>query len=284
MDRDHLSRLPSEVSDALLIFYASWLTETGSKLLHLILSYLSTTNILGLSILSRHLHHHVVATLHARLTAAASLDGHHLILECYHPAARLTAPALHCSSLGTPGLSDFSNPYSVSDTEVGRLSALGTLYSHFRPKYGSIPAPRRHPAGDIPGSRTHPSSKVDTESRKVTLEAGELFGQLCTATNLVMTDRKRDVMVSIVELSDGLVRVFREWLAEKATITDMGLDGSDGEVLWVNNSEKHVGVRFRVRRVNQGHIDPVLYASDDEVAVSYELDIIGGRHCMSTRT
>ncbi|GAM84948.1 hypothetical protein ANO11243_029510 [Dothideomycetidae sp. 11243] len=275
MHQDRLSALPNE-------------------LLELILSHLSTPVLLSLSTISRHVHQHVLVALHARLSAAATLDTHTLVLECYHPAARLSTANLYCDYIGTPGLDSILTTASSGDDTLGKLKALGALYSRFLPRSsepngpGSSPPQRRHPAGDVPGSRTHPTSRGDDEgagaaSRTIGLDPGEMFGQLCCATNLVKMAPRRNVMVSIVEVSDGLIRVFRDWLAKRAgSVLEAGDDASgegltlghdDPGVLWVNNCDRAIGIKFRVRAKAVRHDTPVLYASDEEVAVSYHLDL-----------
>ncbi|KAF2155025.1 hypothetical protein K461DRAFT_291923 [Myriangium duriaei CBS 260.36] len=257
------------------------------QLLDLVLARLETFTLFNLSPLSRKLHRHVLVALHSRLSAAAALENHTLVLECYHPAARLSTTNLYCTNLGTPGLDSALDV--TPDGEVGRLQALGDLYTRFLPQHQEpqrASPPRRHPAGDVPGSRTHSATVREYDDgvltddgcawRSVSLDAGEMFGQLCCATNLVKLAPRRNVMVSIVEVGDGLIRVFRDWLAERAGADMHGGDmhgrKHDAGVLWVNNGNKDVGIKFRVRE-RRRRDNPILYANDEEVAVSYFLDI-----------
>ncbi|KAF4556407.1 Hypothetical protein D9617_1g082840 [Elsinoe fawcettii] len=259
---DHVSSLPFE-------------------LLSLILSHLPTPCLATLTTTSRHLHHASLAQLHLRLLQATSLDNHTLILECYHPSAKLVASHLFCSPLGTPGLSNtLSYP---PGQEVGRLKELCNLYTRFLPqrKEPDTKLVRRHPAGDVPGSRTHPSSREAVDkgngilvAETVSLDAGELFSQLCCVTNLVkMAPGARRLITSIVEVSDGMIRVWRDWLGKRDGVKGSpgAVDGDEG-ILWVNNAGKSIGIRFRVRERSFRRDRPVLFASEDEVAVSYYIE------------
>ncbi|KAG8630306.1 hypothetical protein KVT40_001925 [Elsinoe batatas] len=260
---DHLSALPHE-------------------LLSLILSFLPTASLALLTSVSRHLHHTSLQQFHSRLLSATSLDDHTLILECYHPSAKLVAAHLFCSSLGTPGLESALD--YLPGQEVGRLKELCNLYTHFLPqrKEPETRIARRHPAGDVPGSRTHPSSSARPEmqgngilvAETVSLDAGELFSQLCCVTNLVkMAPGARRLITSIVEVSDGMIRVWRNWLRQRDGLKEDGqaVEGDEG-ILWVNNAGDSVGIKFRVSERGFRRDVPVLFVSEDEVAVSYYVE------------
>ncbi|TKX24715.1 F-box domain-containing protein 3 [Elsinoe australis] len=263
-ETDHLSALPFE-------------------LLSLILSHLPNPSLVSLTPVSRQLHHASLHQLHSRLLHATDLDSHTLILECYHPSAKLVASHLFCTSLGTPGL-ESPLDYEVGQ-EVGRLKHLCGLYTRFLPqrKEPEERTVRRHPAGDVPGSRTHPASRAAEAGTKgngmlvaetVSLDAGELFSQLCCVTNLVkMAPGRRRLITNIMEVSDGMIRVWRDWLGRRNGVVGKKREvlGDEG-ILWVNNSGDSVGIKFRVKERSFRRDQPVLFASEDEVAVSYYIE------------
>lgn len=179
---------------------------------------------------------------------------------------------------------------------------MRSLYSSFCPERANPvqKVVRRHPAGDIPGSRTHPatvaaeSSSHDAEDEAdligetVSLDAHELFTQLCTVTNLIMM-RRPGVFTALIEVCDGMIRVWRDWLKEQARGVD-GASTSDGDIsdqpkdnhkiLWVNKYDSSIGIKCRVRERKLARANPILFTSDDEVAVSYHLEFQGGPPCL----
>lgn len=107
----------------------------------------------------------------------------------------------------------------------------------------------------------------------VYLEEGELFSQLCSATNVVKAGPKRGLFVSHVNISDGVIRVWREWLANRASETTTAGKGdfssSDKRILWVDTA-KSVGLRFQV---SMGPCErmPLMSELDSELPISYSL-------------
>ncbi|KAK4982085.1 hypothetical protein LTR66_009488 [Elasticomyces elasticus] len=280
------------------------LASLPTELLLVILSPLPTNSLLPVASVSHRFHALVLRLLHQRLATAAGLDNHTLILECYHPSVKLFAGQLYCTSLGTDGLTDASSDSANCDTPVGKIARLGSVYTRFRPQHkppGRVVS-RRYRAGDIPGSRTHPSSASRQQQEvgdgglvtdTVSLEAFEEFSQLCTVTNLVKIGPLRGLFVSIVEVGDGMIRVWRDWLAQQAAAgransseidqsstvraglpdrADQPLNPTDDpSILWVNNSNNSVGIKFSVTERKWQRDTPVLFASEQEVAVSYQI-------------
>ncbi|KAI9742712.1 MAG: hypothetical protein M1835_003041 [Candelina submexicana] len=140
---------------------------------------------------------------------------------------------MYCDYLGTDGLSAEAEGEGGINEDVekkGRLGQLGGLYSHFRPvrKELEMRVRRPHPAGDVPGhsgsstldpSGSSPSNDTQEQelvSQNVSLDAHELFSQLCTVTNIVKIGPHRGLFMSIVNVADGVVRIWREWLAQRA--------------------------------------------------------------------
>ena len=284
------------------------------------LSSFQTTELLTITTLSHRFHALIIRLLQTRLFQAANLPDHTLLLECYHPSQKLTEPPLYCTYLGTPGLDtcveddneDHYNP-------IGRISTLRNLYSSFIPYRRQIkPYAKqyRHPAGDIPGSRTHPSSssavkeeEQDAVRQILSLEGHELFTQLCAVTNIVRVGPRNGLFRSFVEVQEGVVRVWREWLARRASmdaggtestieisalnldkpngknvIRENDVDGTgiidicnDDRILWID-MPKNVGLRVDVSEKKWRRNMPVLMHADEEVSVSYEVVYQGTRY------
>jgi hypothetical protein len=279
------------------------------------LTILPTTALLPLASISRRFHALVIRIFQTRLYQAANLPDHTLLLECYHPSQKLTEPPLYCTYIGSPGLdvgvSHESNKNYEEWTAVGRLNVLRNLYSVFTP-HRRIVSKRPHPAGDIPGSRTHSSSQasssksvaVETEAVKqiLSLEGHELFTQVCALAHIVRVGPRNGLFRSFVEVEDGVIRVWREWLgrmsketdaaSSTATPSEMGTvlpskgkiaEGSQGElvdigednrILWVD-VKKNVGLRLKVTEKKWRRNVPILIHADEEISVSYEIEYRG---------
>lgn len=251
-----------------------------------------TRALLPLTVVSQRFHNIILRILHYRLLLAASLKEYRLILECYHPSTRFTEPYLFCTYLGTDGLSskhEGEGSLYENCSNSGRLGKLGGLYSRFRPVRPEEEknVSRPHPAG---GDWSAPIFSNDPEasnaeklvSHNVNLESHELFSQLCSITNLVKMGPRRGVFLSCVNLSDGVVRIWREWLAQQASKkTEEEIDpettsigAPDGRMLWVDG-KNNVGLKVRVSRKRWNRQIPVLLHRDDEESVSYSVELKG---------
>lgn len=280
-------------------------------LLH-ILTPFPTTSLLPLTTVSHRLHALILRILHNRLLLAANLRDHTLLLECYHPSAKLTEPPLYCRYLGTDGLEDVlemedSSSYNGTVTEentlVGRLGDMTNLYSRFRPHRRASDPPRGARPGDVPGSRTHALatsrakqhalSELGEEERVrqiLSLDSHELFTQLCAVINLAKAGPRNGLFLSFVEVEDGILRVWRDWLGKTAGPdggwTESGTANGEGSVLvtgtssrlndeerilWIGNSQ-NVGIKLRIRERKFRRDNPVLVAIDEDVAVSYDIE------------
>ena len=242
---------------------------------------------------------------------AASLNDHKLILECYHPSSKNTEPYLFCDYLGTPGLTRRTEGDDSLYSDNGRPLGIGDLkgiYSRFRPIRPEAEELifRPHPAGDVPG-RPGPSAMSSDDSPRtecvkynISLDSYELFSQLCVVANLVQLGPRRGVFYSFVNVADGVVRIWRAWLADKAKNVDsatgdksvLGLtdletkrhqghagfsaNDSNGEdrMLWVDN-DKTVGIRVRVKERKWRRDVPILVHNDEDLAVSYTMEYEG---------
>ncbi|KAF1960748.1 hypothetical protein CC80DRAFT_465030 [Byssothecium circinans] len=280
----HLYKLPNEL------------------LLHL-LTPLPTPELLPLTILSHRIYTLILRILHNRLIAASDLGSHSVLLECFHPSAKLTEPHYFCTYQGTDGLA----LYNENDTDIAsRLGQMRNMYSRFRPYRRELETRGRRvrgPPGDVPGSRTYPGTaqeKLKGETVKQTtlsLEAYELFTQLVAQTNLVKIGPRNGLFSCFVEVEEGVVRVWREWLRKMAErerkgdeaiepvemlgkgkeavreLVEEGGRGVDDEsILWVSTN-KDTGIRFNVKERKIRRDAPILVRADEEdVPVSYEIE------------
>lgn len=206
----------------------------------------------------------------------------------------------------------------MESSYVGEVAKLGKLYSRFRPqrKEPEFQVAQRHPAGDIPGSRTHPSTSAaaqasgdasDAVMETVTIDAQDLFSQLTTLAYLAKREVSKGLLLSIQEVSEGTIRVWRDWLAKhceskqwtdgdtvpihrEAAQTEVSGKGKaradsvaafpdlrkEPNALWVNTRGSDlVGIKFRVAERKWRQANPVLFSNDIEVAVSYEVEFQG---------
>ena len=141
-------------------------------------------------------------------------------------------------------------------------------------------------------------------SHSVHLDSHELFSQLCVVTNLVKLGPRRGVFYSFVNVADGVVRIFRDWLAKRAgEASGRGLDPkreslegngekdvsgmdiciadvqAEARTLWVDR-RRNVGIRVRIKEKNWKRDVPVLLHRDEDPAVTYSMEYEGtSRHC-----
>jgi len=268
---------------------------TAAQILIAILTFFPSRSLLPLATVSRCFSSVILRILRQRLVHAASLPDHRLILECYQPAAKLTTPYLYCDYLWTDGVDDASAKAEVAegrDPPSLTLAGLGRAYSHFRPvkqdenRRGRRRYPTRseaQPEGQglavdeqgNPSSSSNRSSNTavsshdlpDRPSEDLYLDEGELFSQLCTVTNLVKVGPKPGLFLSHINVGDGLIRVWRDWLAAQAA--DDSVDAR-APILWAD-SHQTVGVRFRVEDAGREQLAVLLEATED-APVAYRLE------------
>ena len=224
------------------------------------------------------------------------MSQHKLILECYHPASKSMEPYLYCDYLGTPGLSSETEGCGLayqSDENIGRLGKLAGLYSRFRP----IPQEEEHrifvphPAGESPSqmrerrllrdespetsTSASASEKSNLVEHNIHLDIDEPFSQLCVVTNLVRLGPRRGVFLNFVRVSDGVVRVKRNWLAKRAVASKMNqIESEEDKTLWMDNHHT-VGLRVNVDERTWTRAVPVLMLRDEDPAVSYKVQYKG---------
>jgi len=275
------------------------------KILVHMLDCFQTQPLLQFNLVSHRFQNLINRIVHSRLLRAASLEDRKLILECYHPSAQYTEPYLYCDYLGTPGLSEYhegEGSICQSADGPGRSGTIRKLYSHFRPTRKDLEpcVVRSHPAGDIPGSRTSEAAssrrltrEADFVKQHISLEAHELFSQLCFNASLVQMGPRRGVFLSNVDVVDRkCMRIWRPWLAEMAKNTRVSGSGTGDDFLkafdeslkddehgldqtiWVDQN-KMAGLRLRVKESKWRRDTPILVHQEEDDAVNYTLDLEG---------
>jgi len=268
-----------------------YLLTPPTQILISILSFLPSRSLLALATVSRRFSSAILRILRLRLVQTASLPDHRLILECYHPSAKLSTPYLYCDYLSTDGIGEAG---AGEDSPGLTLAGLGSAYSHFRPvkQDENRRGRRRYPRRGVQGQQAHtqdltgevqgssssnpapPSHELaDQPFEDVFMEQGEMFSQLCTVTNLVKVGPKPGLFLSHVNVGDGLIRLWRNWLAAQAADRTGAAGTSATPILWADTAQT-VGVRFRVeeRDAMGWEMLPVLMAPDEEMPVAYRLE------------
>ncbi|KAL2258260.1 hypothetical protein VTK26DRAFT_8512 [Humicola hyalothermophila] len=260
------------------------LCDLPNELLISILSQLPTRSLLPLVAVSHRFYSLVLRILKQRLKRVTSSPDLRIFLECYQPALILSTPFLSCDYLYTDGLDDVATEEEGEENAPGSLKAtkslsttLSGVYSHFRPvvseenRRGRARPPRRRQSQQREGEEVAAPEEKEEDTRyaqDVYLGSGELFSQLCTVTNLVHVGSRPGILLGHVNVSDGLIRVWRDWLAARAAEQDCNGEES---VLWAD-AACTVGVRFRVTEKDIRAEHPVLVASDEELPVAYRLE------------
>jgi hypothetical protein len=267
---------------------------------------MKTPELLPLTLISRRLSSIILRILHSRLVAAAELNSHSLLLECYHPSAKLFEPPYFCAYNGTDGLVLYETE-SEDETTIGlRLEKMRSMYSRFRPHQRELEdGGRRVRPGDIPGTRTFPGTVQDkyqgeTVKQTLSLESHELFTQLVAQTNLVKIGPRHGLFTSFVEVEEGVLRVWKDWFDATATkgrqagagvaqevvqevgkgkeavkeVDEQAADVSDARILWVSPS-KNTGIRFNVKERKFRRDAPILIRAEEDVPVSFEIEYDG---------
>ncbi|KAL6862845.1 hypothetical protein ACO1O0_003083 [Amphichorda felina] len=235
------------------------LEELPTEILDDVLDSFSTKDLLPLAPVSRRFCLLITSLLHRRLLDVSSLPQNDLIFECYHPSAKISTPYLACHYIGTKTRGEDI----VTDKSCPALPDLRRLYSCFRP---AIAEENRRCRTKL----CEDSPVDDTATEDIYLDEGELFSQLCTATNLVKTGPRKGLFLSLVNISDSTVRVRRNWLADTAVVArGSKQDPWSHGILWADESQ-NVGIRFSV---TPGPIEtmPVLSGPDDCPPVAYRL-------------
>jgi len=292
---------------------SSLLGLPNELILH-ILSPFQTQSLLDIAPVCHRIHALVYRIILHRLSIAANLPDHALLLNCYPPSARPIRPTPHCTHLRTPGLppdpSHSTASSGLSAHAAPRLAQLRALYSRFRPQWVAAappPTARRRGAGGVAGPRASAEAAARGEAleervvRVVSLEGHELFAQLCVHAHLGRVQRLRGYYGCVQPVGEGVVRVWRQWLKRRAesgeapsdAVGSSALGGAkdgvedlenDESILWVD-LQRHVGLRVKVTSREWTRNAPVLWSTrEDDVAVSYEIEFEGTRTSTPCRT
>ncbi|KAI9374038.1 hypothetical protein BJX61DRAFT_551825 [Aspergillus egyptiacus] len=251
----------------------------SGAVVHSILSPFTTRELLPLTTVSHRFYALVLRLLHYRLLLSASLTEYKLILECYHPTSKLTEPHVFCIYLGTPGLSDKyegeGSLYENIDT-ARKLGRLGSVYSIFKP----VEIPDDGPSNQTSSNESLSMDDSASVKRSVDIEGFEDFSQLCVIVSVVKVRPGTHRLQSVVEVKDGVIRLFRDWLKNQA-VGDRETTSQD-LILWADR-DKNVGLKFRVREAPRLDSNfPVLVHRDEETFSSYDI-VIEELHVRTTR-
>ncbi|KAK4652240.1 hypothetical protein QC762_609390 [Podospora pseudocomata] len=237
------------------------LNSLPNELLLSILNDLPTSDLLPLTAVSHHFSSIALRIFHHRLhNLAVSLSPsgrHKLILECYHPTAKISTPYLYCEYLSTDQFYDESSDSALRNS-------LGEVYSHFKPvlqdenRRPRMRYPRRRPEREEEEEKTDPHQDIY-------LDADEGFSQLCVITNLVKLGPKPGLFLSHVNISEGLIRLKRNFLATASSNRT-----AESEVLWADTKQT-IGLKFKIEEKDTGIERPVLVAEGEELPVAYRL-------------
>ncbi|KAF4464746.1 f-box containing [Fusarium albosuccineum] len=234
-----------------------------NEILISVLSQLSTQEILPLAPFNRRIYSLVTRVLHHRLVQTAPLPDNKLILECYHPSDQLYTPYLACNYQDTV----VRDGPPVSD-DAPKLADLRRLYASFKPVFAEENRRPRRIRARFTQAPLPEDADDDAATQDIHLDDGELFSQLCAVANLVKEGPKRGLFISHVNIVDGVIRVFRNWLAEGASKQDSSSSGSEN-IVWVGH-HNNVGIRFRVVPAASETM-PLISGPDDDPPVHYTL-------------
>ncbi|KAK0665618.1 hypothetical protein QBC41DRAFT_232400 [Cercophora samala] len=241
------------------------LNSLPNELLLSILNDLPTSELLPLTAVSHHFSSIALRIFHHRLhnlaTSLSSPGRHKLILECYHPTAKISTPYLYCDYFSTDEFYDESSDSALRNS-------LGEVYSHFKPVLQDESRGPR--ARYLQRSPRQPRPEEEEEDKTVPhqdiyLDADEPFSQLCVITNLVKLGPKPGLFLSHVNISEGLIRLKRNFLS-----TASSNSSAQSEVLWADTKQT-IGLKFKIEEKDTGIERPVLVAEGEELPVAYRL-------------
>lgn len=276
-----------------------------------------TPELLPLTLVSHRIYTLILRILHNRLVAASELESHSVLLECFHPSAKLTEPPYFCTYHGTDGLTRYDGFAEGDRALATRLGEMRNMYSRFRPHRRELETGGRRvrrPPGDVPGSRTYAGTARDgfdgeMVKQMLSLDGQELFTQLVAQTNLVKIGPRHGLFSCFVGVEEGVVRVWRKWLRDMAArsngsnskmpqeiveevgkgkeavseVPGEGNDMNDECILWVS-AAKNTGVRFKVTERKLRRDAPILVRADEEdMPVSYEIEYNGMQNLLQNK-
>ncbi|KAK2057398.1 F-box domain-containing protein [Colletotrichum caudatum] len=239
-----------------------------NELLIAILSTFDSRDLLPLTLVDRRFDATATAILQHRLLSTAKMEGHEMVLESYHPIAKQLTPDMTCRFMGLSLLG-----HTCTGEQDMDLRDLSQLYSQFLPVV-SEQTRRTHRVFGRRFSGVPLEQEIGDEpvTQELILDEGELFSQLCTSTSLIKSGPHTGLLASHSNITHGVVRVWRHWLAKAAAISAVcPASGCTDEstILWVD-AAKNVGLRFRVTEVTQERLPPYS-GSDEDPPVAYSL-------------
>ncbi|KAH7379766.1 hypothetical protein BKA64DRAFT_698099 [Cadophora sp. MPI-SDFR-AT-0126] len=231
-----------------MVEYPTTIGTLPNEILMNILCLFPTTSLLPLTLTSRRIHNVILRIIHNRMLAAANIPGHQVVLECYHPSTKYSTPYYICEYLGTDDLRTVANVQQSCT-----LGQLHGLYSHFRPiqPEGDRKVWAVHPisgwrATTLDVFREHSEGLV---SQNVDLESYEQFSQLQSQVSVVKVGPRQGIFQGCITVSEGLTRVWRDWLGSQAKINGSSkaaqLESQDERLLW-SAMNQHSGLRLNV--------------------------------------
>jgi hypothetical protein len=196
---------------------------------------------------------------------------------------------------------------------VGQVKQVFDMYTPFTPQRRPSETTYRWTVpGDVPGSRTHPSSNPqiifdpnEPVTYTITVDSQEVFSQLSCLAYLGRREFTQGMMFSIQQVSEGHIRVWRNWLSEQCqsktwndgepiaiyheapaspratmkgrsdSVISCIAPNQDPSVLWVDSRDENVGIKFRVRERVWRAPPQRPYLSDVEAPVTYKVELEG---------
>lgn len=203
-----------------------------------------------------------------------------------------SAPGASNSSLSTTNTNDAST--SAGTGESSSATATGATSQN---------QPLQNDPSGIPQSQPMWANRGDGGNKKVVytlnFDADELFGQFCAAATLVRLGPRRGVFLSsvpIVEDKQSVIRVWREWLLDRAkALIELEMSGididatlertstdrrsedmmQDKNVLWTDY-RRNVGIKLAIReRPIAGVPTRGIDEDKDDIPLSFDIEIRG---------
>ncbi|CAH0048580.1 unnamed protein product [Clonostachys solani] len=239
--------------------------DLPNEILSLTLTDFLAKELIPIACTSRRFHSIVAETIRRRLIEAATLPGHELVFECYHPSARLTTPSLACHFLGVKNLppaqsTDEPSPSSLSLLDRQQYASLRPTITEEERRTRR----RRRPSAD------DAVEEDDSVTEDIYLDEDEHFTQLCTKVHVSRLSPRQGYFLTHVNLFDGVIRLWRDSLAEMSS-PPAGPDGQSqrGTLIWAD-TKRTVGVRLEVTPGGMERM-PILSAPDDLPPMSYKI-------------
>lgn len=181
--------------------------------------------------------------------------------------------------------------------EVSRFARLSRVYSHFRPRAlaSTKDVLEMQSVSRLANVSGRPATEAVTET--VSLEPHENFSQLCALVHLVREVSQRGIFRTLITISEGTVRVQRDWLADQARSSPPAETSEQSELkmmsdsgqrdnpavsrpasmLWVD-SKHNFGFQTNVQENTMPRAQPLFLLQEESPAVSYSVKLEGDYH------